>query len=167
MRRALAAAAVSLALAACTPEVCQVENLPFRGAPRTPEQLFELVQYAARNDCCASMYDALSARTKAEHSETMFCLFWESIQLPEPFEEYRLADAVRGGEFLAVLPDARGRQLMFVHYQEPGKVSLDAQLYIVYEKDERGDVLPKLALQEQVDSQGTSDPIYFAQPPAK
>ena len=76
-------------------------------------------------------------------------------------------DAIRGGEFLAVLPDAKGRQFMFVHYQEPGEVSLDASLYVVYERNERGEALPRLALQEQVDSQGTSDPMYFAQPPAK
>ncbi len=160
-------AGLALLLAACTPEVCEVENLPFRGEPQTPEQLFQLVQYAARNECCGSMYGSLSEKTRDEHSETKFCLFWESIKLPEPFEAYKLADAIRGGEFLAVLPDAKGRQFMFVHYQEPGKVSLDASLYIVYEKNERGEALPRLALQEQVDSQGTSDPMYFAQPPAK
>lgn len=160
-------AALALALAACTPEVCEVENLPFRGQPQTPEQLFQLVQYAARNECCESMYGSLSQKTRDEHSETKFCLFWESIKLPEPFEEYTLADAIRRGEFLGVLPDVKKRQFMFVHYQEPGKVSLDASLYVVYEKDERGNLLPRLGLQEQVDSQGTSDPMPFAQPPAK
>lgn len=161
MRRARWAG-LALLLAACTPEVCEVENLPFRGEPQTPEQLFQLAQYAARNDCCGSMYDSLSQRTKAEHSETKFCLFWESLDLPEPYEEYSVAEVVRGGEFLAVLPDTQGRRFMFVHYQEPGKAALDAQLLLVDEKDERGNTVPKLGLQDQVDQS-----LPFAQPPAK
>lgn len=161
MRRARWAA-LALALAACTPEVCEVENLPFHGQPQTPEQLFQLVQYAARNECCESMYDALSQRTKAEHSQTKFCLFWESLDLPEPYEEYSVAEVVRGGELLAVLPDAQGRKFMFVHYQEPGKPALDAQLLLVDEQDERGGTVPRLGLQDQVDKS-----LPFAQPPAK
>lgn len=158
---------LALLVPSCTPEVCELENLPHLGQPQTAAQLFELVQYAARNDCCESMYGGLSARTRAEHSETKFCLFWESIKLPEPFEAYKLADVVRRGEFLAVLPDAHGRQFMFVHYQEPGEVALDAQLYVVFEQDEQGRTRPRLGLQEQVDSQGTRDWMPFAQPPAK
>jgi len=166
-RRALLVLALSLA--ACTPEVCEVENLPFLGQPGTPQELFQLAQYASKNDCCASMYGALSKRTQDEHSETKFCLFWESIKLPEPFEKYKVVDVVRDGEFLAVLPDTKGRQFMFVHYQQPGEASLDAQLYIVMEKDEQGREVPKLGLQDQVDSfEGpVSDRMPFAQPPAK
>lgn len=170
-RRALIAPlALALSLAACTPEVCEVENLPFLGQPSTPQELFQLAQYAAKNDCCGSLYGALSERTQDEHSETKFCLFWESIALPEPFEKYKVAQVVRDGEFLAVLPDDKGRQFMFVHYQQPGEASLDAQLYIVMEKDETGKELPKLALQEQVDSQSAPDRrdrMPFAQTPAK
>ena len=82
-------------------------------------------------------------------------------------QDLQLLDDTVALQGLKWLPDAKGRQFMFVHYQEPGEVSLDASLYVVYEKNERGEALPRLALQEQVDSQGTSDPMYFAQPPAK
>lgn len=169
-RALLPSLALALTLAACTPEVCEVENLPFLGQPKTPEELFQLAQYAARNDCCGSLYGALSKRTQDEHSETKFCLFWESIKLPEPFEKYKVAQVVRDGEFVAVLPDTKGRLFMFVHYQQPGEVSLDVQLYIVTEKDDQGRSLTKLGLQEQVDSQEAPDRLDrmpFAQPPAK
>ncbi|MBX3471325.1 MAG: hypothetical protein KF878_31030 [Planctomycetes bacterium] len=146
-----------VSLAACTPEVCQTDSLPYLGRPTTPEQLFEVVQYSARNDCCGPMYHLLSKRTQDEHSRTKFCLFWESLRLPEPFAEYRVVDVVSKGEFLAVLPDPTGRQFMFVHYQEPGKVALDAQLLLVFEQGE-----PRLGLQDQVDQA-----LPFAQPPAK
>lgn len=161
-RALLSPLALALTLAACTPEVCEVENLPFLGQPSTPEELFTLAQYAARNECCESLYGGLSKRTKDEHSETKFCLFWESLKLPEPFPPYKVVDIVAQGLFLAILPDEQGRQFMFVEYRQPGEAQLIAQLYIVMEKDEQGRDVPKLALQEQVDQN-----LPFAQRPAK
>lgn len=166
-RRALPLALLlALSFGACTPEVCEVENLPFLGQPSTPEELFKLAQYAARNDCCDSLYDMLSERTKDEHSRTKFCLFWASLEIPEPFD-YKIVDVVGKGEYLTVLEGLEGRKFIMVHYQEPGKPSLDAQLYFVMEKHEQGRELPRLALQEQVDKQGTPGMMPLAQEPAE
>lgn len=147
-----------LALAGCTPEVCEVENLPYQGTPTTPEELFALAQYAARNDCGSSLYSLLSQRTRDEHSELKIKLFWASQKIPEPWG-YKLGDVVAKGQYAGVLPDLKGRKLMFVQYQEPGKPDLLAQLYVVEEKDEEGRVVPRLGLQEQVDSQEAPNPI--------
>lgn len=163
MRR-FARLALVLALAGCTPEVCEVENLPFRGDPADPQQLFALAQYAARNECDATLYGLLSKRTRDEHSELKFSLFWESLDVPDPWN-YKIVDVVARGQYAGVLEDPLGRKLLFVQYQEPGKPDLLAQLYIVEEKDEQGRVVPRLALQEQVDSQESPNPIPVAQPP--
>jgi hypothetical protein len=158
------ALAALLALAGCTPELCEVENLPFRGEPTDEQQLFTLAQHAAKNECTGTLYGLLSKRTRDEHSALKFSLFWESLDVPDPWG-YRVVDVVAKGQYAGVLEDPLGRKLLYVQYQEPGKPDLLAQLYVVYEKDEKGRVVPRLALQDQVDAQETPHPIPVAQPP--
>lgn len=145
---------LALTLAACTPEVCEVENLPSRGDPATTEELFHVAQYAAKNDCCESLYGLLSPRTRAEHGETKFCLFWESLDVPDPWN-YKVVDVVAKGQYLATMKDPDGRELMYVQYNEPGKPDLVVQLLIVREGDR-----PRLGLQDQQDQN-----VPIAQPP--
>lgn len=163
MRR-LALAAL-LVVAGCTPELCEVENLPFRGEPSDEEQLFTVAQHAAKNECTGTLYGLLSKRTREEHSELKFSLFWESLDVPDPWG-YRVVDVVAKGRFEGALEDPLGRKVMYVQYQEPGKPELVAMLYIVYEEDAKGRLVPRLGLQDQVDSQETPHPIYVHQPPS-
>jgi hypothetical protein len=136
----------------CSPE-CEPENLPHGGVVETPKELFELAQYAALNDCCDVLYSHLSQATQDEHSELKFCLFWESLEVPEPFN-FRLVDVVGGGKYVGVFPFEDDRipfdqELVYVEYQPPGGKNLLAQILLVYQLNEAGQREPRLALQEQ------------------
>jgi hypothetical protein len=152
--RALASTLLVLSLAACTPEICERENLPAGGDPATVEQLFQVAQHAARNDCCDALYGLLSPRTREEHGETKFCLFWKSLDVPDPWN-YKVVDVVAKGTYLATMKDLEQRELMYVQYAEPGKPDLVVQLLIVREGGR-----PRLGLQDQQDQN-----IPIAQPP--
>ena len=143
--------ALTLALAGCCTVECEPENLPFTGHPSTPEELFKLAQHAATFDCCEILHTNLSQATRDEHSETKFCLFWESIDIPDPYD-YRLVDVVAKGSFVGTIPwNNPGELLIYVEYQEQGKPNLLAQLLVVQEPDERGHPTPHLAVQDQMD----------------
>lgn len=154
------AACAGLLLGGCKAAECAAERLPAQGNPRTTEQLFELVQYAARNDCTSSLYDALSARTRAKHSYTKIWLFFGSIEIPEPYE-YKLIDVLRGGLLLGAFPGPGGEELMYVAYKEPGRPDLVAQILVLEEPGPDGQPVRRLAVEEQV----ASGPP-FAQPAA-
>ncbi|RMG11082.1 MAG: hypothetical protein D6731_16245 [Planctomycetota bacterium] len=162
------AACLSLT-ACCTSAACRPENLPFRGEVFVSddgshhERLFALLQYAARNDCCEVLYRHLSHATREEYGETTFCLFWESLEVPEPYE-YKLADVVRRGEFAGVVPGPReGEEFAYVSYPpdgEPGD-NLLAQILLVVEADERGRRVQRLALLEQYQAIERGDIRYW------
>jgi hypothetical protein len=157
--------ALAPGLAACTSELCRPENLPHEGVARTPEELFEIAQQAARNDCSDELHSLLSKKTRDEHGELSFSLAWDSIKIPDPYD-YKVANVVKSGKFLGVITDkASGRRFIYVDYQEPGKKDLLAQLYVVTERDEEGREVFRLALQEQVESQDTPHPLYFTAAP--
>ncbi len=142
-----------LALVGCCSPECEPENLPYQGVVETPKQMAELLQYAAEKDCCEVIYGHLSKATREEHSELKFCLFWESLEVPPPYD-YPLADVVSGGAYVGVFPYADDRipfdqELVYVEYQAPGGKNLLAQILLVYQEDEDGRREPRLALQEQ------------------
>jgi hypothetical protein len=139
-----------LLLGCCTPPECRPEAIPHRGRARTLEEFFQVVQYLALHDCCENLHRNLSQGTRDEYGETKFCLFWESIDLPE--YGYALADVVRGGRFLAgVEGPGPGEQFLYVEYEEPGKSNLLARILVLTQGDEEDpSPRPRIALTEQV-----------------
>ncbi len=156
-------------VAGCASPECEGERLPFGGVilidsdDDPHEQLFELMRYAARQDCCDTLYGQLSAYTRDEHSETKFCLFWDTIDIPEPFD-YKLADVMKDGIFSGSVPGPKeGEELVYVSYPpdgQPGK-NLLAQILVIAEPDEKGRLRPRIALQEQVDRIEAGDTRYY------
>lgn len=153
----------------CTTPECEGERLPFGGvvlidtAEDPYEQLFQLMRYAARKDCCDTLYGQLSAQTRDEHSETKFCLFWDTIDIPEPFD-YKLADVLKDGIYSGSVPGPNaGEELVYVSYPpdgQPGK-NLLAQILVISEADEQGRIRPRIALQEQVAKIEAGDARYY------
>lgn len=144
-----AALAATLLVAGCCSVECERESLPLQGVARTGEELFTVVQYAARNECKRALYDLLSARTRDEHSYLKIALFLGSITLPEPWE-YAFVDVLSGGELLGVIPGPPGRELALVAYEEPGRPELLAQVLIVDETDEQGRDVKRIGVEEQL-----------------
>jgi len=132
----------------CTSPACLPEALPHQGKPADSAQLFDLIQYAARHDCCEQLYTQLTTATREEYSSFEFCLYWESIELPE--YEYLLVDVVTGGQLLGAFPgNEPGEEFLFVEFEEPGRENLLARILLKHESDESGKVRPYLAMQEQ------------------
>jgi hypothetical protein len=158
-----------ICVAGCTTPECEGERLPFGGvilidSKEDPhEQLFKLMRYAARKDCCDTLYGQLSAHTQSEHSETKFCLFWDTIDIPEPYD-YKLADVMKDGIYSGSVPGPKaGEELVYVSYPpdgQPGK-NLLVQILVIAEKDDAGRVRPRIALQEQVDLIEAGDSRYY------
>lgn len=137
------------ALVACNGMECRPESQPHAGRPRTAEELFAVVQYLARVDCCGQLWSFLSPTSQAEHGETKFCLFWETIEIPE--YGYLLADVVKEGKFVAAVDGPReGEWLVYVDYQEPGKKPLLAAILVTSVRY-LGSYTPRIGLQEQVE----------------
>lgn len=102
---ALLAAPVLLLAPGCASTCCEPERLPLQGRAETPRALFDLIKHAGRNGCDDVLYDAMSARTKAEIPRWKFTTFWDSddavVYPPQPVPEgapfvYTLAEVVRG-----------------------------------------------------------------------
>ena len=165
--RILFALAALLASGCCAPE-CELDRLPYKGEilvakdDSHSEKLFELVQYCAKYDCCDTLYSKLSAKTRDEHSETMFCLFWDTIEIPEPYD-YLLVDVMKYGEYSGTVPGPKeGEQFVYVSYPPDGKKgkNLLAQILVIVEKDERGRDVPTIALEEQLRRMEAGDDRY-------
>lgn len=132
----------------CTAPACRPENLPHGGRPETSEQLFDLIQYAARNDCCEQLYEQLTQSTRDEYSELEFCLAWEGIELPE--YGYYLVDVVTGGSLLGSFPgNEPGEEFLFIEFEEPGRENLLARILLRQETGTSGKSRPYLAMWEQ------------------
>jgi hypothetical protein len=159
-----------LILVSCTTPECEPERLPFgavvvvnKDKGDHAENLFKLVQYAARKDCCDTLYAQLSAGTRDKHSETKFCLFWDTIDIPEPYD-YSLADVICEGVFSGSVPGPNpGEELVYVSYPPDGKPgkNLLAQVLVIHEVDEKGRSRPRLGLQEQIDRMEEGDTRYY------
>ena len=147
---ALLAVALTLALSGCK-SACDVERLPHQGLATTSEGLFEILQYAAREDCRRTAYDRMSAATREEYGYWQMWLAFSAMRIPEPWD-YDTRDVVAYGQMLGVFPHPRraDRELVFVSYKEPNHPELLAQLLIVEERDEEGREVKRLGLVEQM-----------------
>lgn len=149
---ALAALACALATSCCTSNACRPESLPRGGLARSERELFELAQYAAREDCCAVLHGLTSPRTRDEHGETKFCLFWDSLRDEETGR--RIRDVLADGEWLGMVPDPPKR-FAYVRHWAPGPGGApEAVTYRIRVVDEAlagGATAPRIGLQEQVD----------------
>jgi len=147
---------VALSLGCCTSPECEPEALPYRGEPRTIDELFTVAQYSAKHECCEPLYAQLSARSQEEHSELKFCLFWAGIEIPEPYE-YRLEDVVAKGTLIGAIPGpVEGEEFIYVEYDPDGEegpaANLLAQILVLKQEDPgTGDVVPRIGLQDQID----------------
>lgn len=159
MRQTLLAGLIVLA-GCCTSAACLPEALPHRGRPADSAQLFDVIQYAARNDCCEQLYGQLTSATRANYSEFEFCIAWEGIELPE--YDYRLVDVVTGGQLLGAFPgNLPGEEFLFVEYEEPGRDNLLARILLKHESDPDGKTRPYIAMQEQVERIEAGDAAYY------
>jgi hypothetical protein len=159
MRTRSWAALIAIALAGCNGAECQPESQPFHGQPRTAEELFAVVQYLAKSDCCDQLWSHLSPKSQAEHGETKFCLFWETIEIPE--YGYLLADVVKQGKFVAAVEGPKkGEWLVYVEYEEPGKKNLLAAI-LVSSVRYLGSPTPRVGLVEQVERIEAGDGRYW------
>lgn len=140
--------AAVIALAGCCSVECMPERLPARGVPKTSEELFKLVQHAAQNDCGEVLYDAMSKKTRGEHSYLKLKVGLRYIEVPEPWE-YKVMDVIEKGEFIGAFPGPRGQELVIVSYQEKGKPELMAQILVTEERNEAGKKVKVMALEEQ------------------
>ncbi len=149
----LLALALTVALAGCK-SACDVERLPHQGLAFTSEGLFDILQYAAREDCRGTIYDRMSEATREEYSYLEMWLALSALRIPEPWD-YDTRDVVAYGQMLGVFPDPKreGRELVFVSYKEPNHPELLAQLLVVQERDEDGRLVKRLGLMEQIKEQ--------------
>ena len=141
--------AVSLT-ACCTSEACLPENLPHQGVAKTSEELAHIVRHAVSHECWSTLYDYLSARTRAEHSYIKIRPFIASQRVEEPYG-YLLLDILAKGEFLGVLDGGpKGGELIMLSYAEPGRPELLAQVLVVTDPiQDGGGPQKRLGLQEQ------------------
>jgi hypothetical protein len=162
-------ATLLLAIGCCSPE-CAPDKLPHGGEVLVTEddthheKLFELVQHCAKHECCDTLYGTLSELTRDEHSETKFCLFWDTIEIPEPYD-YLLADVMKYGKFSGTMPGPKGdEEFVYVSYpptRKEGKKNLFAQILVIIEKDEKGRAVPRIALEEQLRRMEAGDQRYY------
>ncbi|MEZ6187786.1 MAG: hypothetical protein R3F62_22605 [Planctomycetota bacterium] len=132
----------------CTSPACLPENLPHGGKPHDSAELFDLIQYAARNDCCEQLYEQLTQASRDEYSETAFCLAWEGIELPD--YGYYLVDVVIGGSLIGSFPgNEPGEEFLYIEFEEPGRENLLARILLKQETDSSGLTRPFLAMIEQ------------------
>ena len=159
-----------LVLAGCCAPECAPDKLPHGGevlvteADTHHQELFELVQHCAKYECCDTLYGTLSAKTQDEHSETKFCLFWDTIEIPEPYE-YLLVDVLKYGRYSGTVPGPKdGEEFVYVSYpptRKKGKKNLLAQILVVTEKDDKGRAVPRIALEEQLRKMEAGDTRYY------
>lgn len=153
--------AQALLLGCCTPAECLPESMPHEGRAASLEDFFQVLQYLAIHDCCGQLHGNFSAATREEHGQTKFCLFWESIEVPE--YGYTLPEVIRGGTFVAGVEGPTEREsFLYVEYEPQGGRNLLARVLVVREGDE-DDPTPRyrVALQEQYELIERHDGRYW------